>query len=416
VRRLVFLAATAASLWLAPGALGAGWCLSGEAPSDRVPDVPAGAQVHVLYAVPSDGADNFAAAAPAIVDDVMHIDAWWRTQDSTRTLRFDLAPTPDCADLGALDLTFVRLTAPAVQLSSNTFRSVLRSLPAANGLGNDFKRYLVYFDGPVDDPSICGVGSGGEQPGEGGYAMVLMQACPRVPRAVTAAHELLHAMGALPLGAPNACPGDLGHPCDSPQDLLFPRASVTPLEALVLDVGRDDYYGHGGSWFDLQDSALLRHLDAAQVPLTVGLNGRGRVVSDLPGLDCAATCTVAWDAGTRVSLQAIGDGAASRFVGWRGACSGLASCSVALGAAASATAVFGPLRVPVRVTVAGRGRVVCSPRCSAQFPAGDAVTLRAVPAKGWRFAGWTGACRGTRVTCRPTTDFAVAARATFRRR
>ncbi|HEY3183754.1 MAG TPA: hypothetical protein VGJ77_13015 [Gaiellaceae bacterium] len=416
MRRVVFLAAAVAALWLAPGALGAGWCLSGEAASDRVPDVPAGAQVHVLYAVPSDAADNFAAAVPGILDDVTRIDAWWRTQDPTRTPRFDLAPTPECTDLGALDLTFVRLTAPSAQLSSNTFRAVVRALPTVSGLGNDFKRYLVYFDGPVDDPSVCGVGSGGEQSGEGGYAMVLMQACPRVSKAVTAAHELLHAMGALPLGAPHPCPGDLGHPCDSSQDILFPRASSTPLEALALDVGRDDYYGHGGSWFDLQDSALLRHLDAAQVPLTVGLNGRGHVVSDLPGLDCTATCTVAWDAGTRVSLEATGDDQVSRFVGWRGACSGLADCSVPLGTAASATAVFGPVTVPVRVTVAGRGRVVCSPRCSTRFRAGDLVTLRAVPAKGWRFAGWSGACRGTRVTCRPATDFAVSARAIFRRR
>jgi hypothetical protein len=416
VRRLVFLAAAVAVLWLAPGALGATWCLSGEAATDRVPDVPAGAEVHVVYAVPSDGADNFAAAVPSILDDVTRIDAWWRAQDPTRTPRFDLAPTASCSDLGALDLTFARLTAPAAQLSGNTFRGVVRALPPLSGLGDDFKRYIVYFDGPVDDPSVCGVGSGGEQAGEGGYAMVLMQACPRVPKVVTAAHELLHSMGALPLGAPHACPGDLGHPCDSMQDLLYPRAGTTPLEALLLDVGHDDYYAHGGSWFDLQDSALLRHLDAAQIPLTVALTGRGRVMSDLPGLDCTATCTVAWDAGTRVSLEATGNGEVSRFVGWRGACTGLTSCSVPLDAAASTTAVFGPLTVPVRVSVAGRGRVVCSPRCTARFRAGSLVTLRAVPAKGWRFVGWAGACRGTRVTCRPSTDFAVSARATFRRR
>jgi len=38
-----------------------------------------------------------------------------------------------------------------------------------------------------------------------------------------------------------------------------------------------------------------------------------------------------------------------------------------------------------------------------------------VPAKGWRFARWTGSCKGTVTICRPATDFAVAARATFRR-
>ena len=35
-----------------------------------------------------------------------------------------------------------------------------------------------------------------------------------------------------------------------------------PLESRLLDVGRDDYYGHAGSWDDVQDSLFLERLDS----------------------------------------------------------------------------------------------------------------------------------------------------------
>jgi hypothetical protein len=58
--------------------------------------------------------------------------------------------------------------------------------------------------------------------------------------------------------------------------------------------------------------------------------------------------------------------------------------------------------------------ISCGARCSARFRPGAAVRLSARPARGWRFAGWSGACRG-RGACvvRTTADRAV--RATFRR-
>src|SRR6267378_3415373 len=52
--------------------------------------------------------------------------------------------------------------------------------------------------------------------------------------AVVAAHELLHMLGALPLGAPHACPGDDGHPCDDQRDLLWPFLLATSLDSTIL--------------------------------------------------------------------------------------------------------------------------------------------------------------------------------------
>jgi hypothetical protein len=190
-----------------------------------------------------------------------------------------------------------------------------------------------------------------------------------------------------------------------------------PLAQEVLDVGHDDYYAHDGAWPDLQDSLWLRHLDAPQVRLTVALaGGAGRVAANLPGVDCTADCGTDWDAGTKVTLTATPERGTSRFVGWRGAsCSGRGDCDVTLAQATAVTADFGPATVPVRVATSGRGRVVCSPSCSSAFRAGDTLRLRAVPARGWRFAAWGGACSGSRPVCSPATDAAVSARATFRR-
>ena len=80
------------------------------------------------------------------------------------------------------------------------------------------------------------------------------------------------------------------------------------------------------------------------------------------------------------------------------------------------TALFGPSRIPLRVSVAGKGAVRCTPRCPKTFPGGNQLTLQAVPAKGWRFLAWSGGCKGKLPLCRPATDFALSVRATFGRR
>jgi hypothetical protein len=249
--------------------------------------------------------------------------------------------------------------------------------------------------------------------------------CPEIPTDATATHELLHAMGALPAGAPNACTAannpvapvaDSGHPCDSPTDVLYPVSSGTPLAQLVLDYNHDDYYGHSGTWDDIQDSDWMHLLAAPVIPLALKISGAGEVTSVVPGLVCKTSCTTQWDGGSKTSLleQAA---TGKRFVGWSGACRGKAACSVTLGSAVSVSATFGPLRVPVALGHTGQGAVTCTPKCGKTFAGGARLTLRAVPAKGWKFASWTGDCAKVRIaTCRPVTDFHVRTRAIFRRR
>lgn len=413
MRRLPLVAAAFAALLLAagaPGAHAAGWCGGGVTSTDR-PDAVTGPQLHVVYAYPYDSGGGAATWASQIVDDLEAVDAWWRGQDPTRTLRFDLAPFPGCTGLGALDLGVLQLQATGAQLQPTDgrfealFREVFRAMPTLSA----WKKVVVYYDGPLDDPSVCGTGGGSPGSGSDSLAAVwVSSSCEDRPerREWVVAHEIVHALGAPPGKEPHPYGSDTGHVGDSETDLMYPYVGDAIANA-VLDMGRDDYYRHGGSWFDLATSPWLRHLDAPQQPLAVTVSGTGTVHSDLPGVDCAASCTTQWDGGTAVTLSARpGDGA--RFVGWRGGCSA-DPCSVVLDAPVSVEAVFGPAEVRLAARVAGKGSVTgggisCPKRCSVRVSAGGRYPLRARPARGWRLAGWAGACRGTKATCTVAAD------------
>ncbi len=417
MRRLLFLVTLAAALWLAPGALAAGWCGSGETAADR-PDIVTGAQVHAIVATPADAPDAFVDDANRLSDDVASMSAWWTGQDPTRVPRYDLAVFPGGT---CLDISYVRLAETASALASShtlAFSTVVRELGTSSFV-HPYKDYVVYYDGPTE-PDFCGTGNGFFDQG-GGFAIVWLNGCPGVPTDGIEAHELLHALGALPVGAPNACTpatdpsGDFdpGHPCDSQSDVLWPQTDGRPLQQMVLDFNHDDYYAHSGTWNDMQDAIFLRHLNAPQVELDVRVSGAGSVASNMPGVDCSKACGTQWDQGTTVTLFST-PGNGSRFVRWSGSCRGThGDCVLSLAQAASATAVFGPAFVAFHASVTGKGKVTCLPACGRKIPAGDPFTLRAVAAKGWRFARWSGSCKGTRVICRPKTTAALSVRATF---
>jgi hypothetical protein len=383
------------------------------------PDAVTGPQVHAVVAVPADASDTFGAEAGRLADDVASLVGWWQGQDPTRVPRFDQALF---GGVSCLDISFVRLSGSAATYANQgagpTFNRVMSGLES-NGVAAGYKKYLVYFDGPAVEDGVCGTGAGDFSSGPS-YAVVWLAGCPDVATDAVAAHELLHSFGALPDGAPHACPaahGGTGHPCDSPTDVLYPFAVPgVALSAQVLDFNHDDYYAHSGNWFDIQDSLWLHRLDLPQFGVSVSLTGgAGTVQSDLPGIECRAACTTQWDQGSTLTLMAT-PAHNDRFLRWSGACTGRADCSLAIDRARSVTAVFGPLHIPVRVSAAGRGIVACTPRCTRSFSAGDPLTLRAVAAKGWRFSRWTGACKGAQPVCRPKTDYALAARAVFKRR
>jgi len=296
------------ALWLAPGALASGWCGSGETAGDR-PDAATGWQIHTVVVQPADAPDNFAADANHLADDVASIDAWWLGQDPTRVPRFDLATF---SGQSCLDISYVRMPQPAsaYQGAAAAFNAVILQIEST-GFLSQYKNFYVMYDGPSVETDICGIGGGAFDQGQG-YAVVWLAGCPGIPTDAIGAHELIHSLGALPVGAPNACTAqndpfgkaDSGHPCDSSTDILYPAASPgLSLAGQVLDFNHDDYYGHNGTWNDLQDSVFLHHTDAAPVALTLGLAGAGEVSSSPSGVDCTASCETQWDAGSEVTLD-----------------------------------------------------------------------------------------------------------------
>ena len=155
----------------------------------------------------------------------------------------------------------------------------------------------------------------------------------------------------------------------------------------------------------------------------------GQVRSDPAGLDCPSTCTASYASGSPVTLRAR---QASR---WSRGCVGIGRrCTVI---------VDGPVDVHVAIlppptdttggygltiAVTGPGTVVggglrCGGKtgsaldCRGSFRPRSKVRLNAVPARGARFAGWTGFCQlaGRRRQCSVTVSTSKTVGAVFRR-
>jgi hypothetical protein len=128
------------ALWLAPGALAAGWCGSGEQTANRL-DTVTGRQVRTFVVVPADGVDNFQVSAGQIADDVTSFSAWWTGQDPTRVPRFDLA---DFSGVNCLDTAFLRLAQPAAALSSaSVLDDIIRELGSTVSASTEGARLLT---------------------------------------------------------------------------------------------------------------------------------------------------------------------------------------------------------------------------------------------------------------------------------
>jgi PKD repeat protein len=168
--------------------------------------------------------------------------------------------------------------------------------------------------------------------------------------------------------------------------------------------------------------ALTATFNAATYALTVSKagTGTGTVSSSPAGINCGATCTANYTAGTSVTLTAA-PAAGATFAGWSGACSGTGSCTVSMTAATAVTATFNTVSYALTVSKGGLGTgtvsstpagISCGASCTASFASGTSVTLTAAPAAGATFAGWSGACSGTG-SCTVSMAAAQAVTATF---
>jgi len=401
------------------------WC-GDEAAVDR-PDVVAQKQVHVVYVFPTDAEDRFGAEARLIARDLAGVDEWWRSQDPTRTPRFDLASFAGCtSEFGALDITSLPLSVDSATLAVNSggfTRRIGDQLSAAH-LDDATKKYLIYYDGPPPD-QFCGIS--GSSPTSGGASATSIVFLRGLAGCVvgggwgtgngwpahTAAHELLHGLNdrLAPGSAPNAC-DDSGHVCDSQADILSTGTThPSPyLSDAILDVGHDDYYNHAGTWWDVRDSEWLMHLETppGNVSLTVAGSVGGSVAIAPTGLVCSDICARRYDGGTALRFEPIAP-PGYRLIRWGGACSGHDVCTLTAGGGdVDVSAVFG-LAVQMTVRTRGLGSVVrtdgtgCSAECVWDLVPGEQLGVVARAQPGERFLGWRGLCGGSGAGCTVAT-------------
>ena len=114
----------------------------------------------------------------------------------------------------------------------------------------------------------------------------------------------------------------------------------------------------------------------------------GSVAADVPGLQCASSCTTTWNSGQRLALTAT-PAAGAKLVRWAGACSGSAGCNLTVAPGATLSALFAPATFRLTVAVTGKGAVrssgagiACRTRCSASFPSYSPVRLTAISGEG----------------------------------
>src|SRR5215208_185598 len=143
------------------------WCGTEPSAADRLPDVARGGrQIHFVFAYPADASPDLAEASARLVGEAQAMDAWWRREDWSRTLRFDRFVAPGCDEhLGDLDISHVGLPRSgsdylACQTSLSAFSACIRrDLVEARGFPDGGpKKYLVYYAGPIDVKTPCGSG------------------------------------------------------------------------------------------------------------------------------------------------------------------------------------------------------------------------------------------------------------------
>ncbi|NTX66882.1 hypothetical protein HUA74_40160 [Myxococcus sp. CA051A] len=259
-------------------------CPSVRATGDRA-DGTTDYKVKILYVVPSDGVDRALDTSGALCRSVQAQYSWFTSQTTNgAALRYDVSGS-------VLDIQFVRLskTDAVMKGTANTgnvntgyayVRDRIELELAAMGLLSDTRKlYAVYYDGTSEwscggapwPPTLMGrvtalylkglpsgpvpcasnpIGGSSTLPGYIEFAML---------------HETLHGLGIVPAAAPNQHAS--GHVFDSARDLMYAARPGTSdpgwdiySGAVVLDSGRDQYYGHSGSQLDLDQSAFLSPL------------------------------------------------------------------------------------------------------------------------------------------------------------
>ena len=236
---------------------------------DRLDEVR-GPQLHFVYVVPADGEDRRLDESGALEGSVGSFQGWLATETGGANLRVDTYQ-------GSLDISFLRLAATdAAVAAQGAFvrEAVERELRTA-GFNRTERIYAVYYDG--SSTYSCGGAFWPPQLYGNAVVMYLRGLPPGSPPCASTGfaaasapptyweyamlHDILHGLGMVPTCAPHNHMG--GHVFDFANDLMWAGNQPWRFPAR-LDLGRDDYYGHGRT--DCADLARSPYLTSNPPP------------------------------------------------------------------------------------------------------------------------------------------------------
>jgi len=221
--------------------------------SDR-PDDANGAQLKVLYAVPSDGTDRGLDTAGVLQRSISSWQRWLATQTGGRYLRLETVG-------GSLDVLFVRLSRPDLvyrNYGAAIRDSLEKDLTELGVIAESLQKiYLVYYEGGHKDR--CGSAAWPPLLPGRVAAVYLHGSIIGGPNCNTnlfastgtsspgylefvAMHEVLHLLGLVSVNAPDH--GLSGHLTTDPSDVMY--AGTAPWTPSRLDPSRRNYFNPAG--------------------------------------------------------------------------------------------------------------------------------------------------------------------------
>ena len=207
--------------------------------------------IQAIYAVPSNGVP-VAGRNAAIAANIVAVETWFATQTGGEYPVFN-------RDSGGINVPTVVLSktgAEIAAMSSWTLDALIADTAAVAVSAAASSELLAIYQG-TDSSGACGYTSS--------LVVMSIDNCniqPTIPATFPfgitylMAHELTHLLGAVPSCAPNAIPG--GHLDGDNRDILYSGNQPRDWNNLMLDPGKDDYYGHGrNDCYDIADSPIL---------------------------------------------------------------------------------------------------------------------------------------------------------------
>ena len=217
-------------------------------PPGTAPGTTPATRFQAVYAVPADR-EPVAGRTAAFAQELSVVQDWFDTQTGGRHPIFQL-------EGARAEVLTVRLpqTAAALEAEPQPHSVIDDSIRATNSARFAGTFLVVVVEGKTGN----GCGSTGRN------VLLPVLNCSIFPSQTSSwpynmsyllAHELTHALGAVPACAPHA---SSGHVNDDPRDILYQGPSPRDWNNITLDPGNDDYYRHSNATCsDIDDNILL---------------------------------------------------------------------------------------------------------------------------------------------------------------